>query len=78
MKHQHRWSSVAHLDGCHVYSWHYSCLCGASRSTGVERTFADDDGMSMAMWFEESCERCQELADGAPPKDWDEITEAEG
>jgi hypothetical protein len=73
--HDHRWRSVGHLDGCHAYSWAYSCLCGASRSTGAERDFKGEEGMSM-VWVEESCERCQELLDGAEPKDWDEITEA--
>ena len=75
-EHQHTWTGVAHLDGCHAYSWAYSCLCGASRNTGGERDFRGEDGMSYAMWFEETCERCRELADGAEPQQWDEIVEA--
>ena len=71
-EHEHVWSAVVHLDGCHAFSWSYSCPCGASRNTGCERDFKDDD-MSYAMWFEESCERCNELMDGAEPKSWDEI-----
>jgi hypothetical protein len=75
-EHTHTWLGLAHLDGCHHYSWTYRCLCGAGRTTGAERSFSDLDGMSYAMWFEESCARCNELANGAEPKEWDEIMEA--
>jgi len=74
-EHQHTWHMVAHLDGCHLASWSYNCPCGAIRNCGHERDFAAEGGMSMAMWFEESCERCNELADGDPPQEWDEVTE---
>lgn len=75
-EHQHIWSGIAHLDGCHSYSWHYTCPCGAARHRGGERDFSGD-GMSTAMWFEESCARCQELLEGAEPKEWDEVVEPE-
>jgi len=75
MTHQHTWNLAAHLDGCHAASWAYTCPCGATRHAGHERDFHAEGGMGMAMWFEESCERCNELADGAEPKEWDEITE---
>jgi hypothetical protein len=74
-EHQHTWSFRAHLDGCHIASWAYSCPCGATRATGHERDFQDPHDMSYAHWFEETCERCNELADGAEPKEWDEIEE---
>jgi hypothetical protein len=74
-EHQHIWTSIAHLDGCHLFSWTHRCPCGAVRYQAAERAFADEDGLSFAMWFEESCERCQELAAGAEPREWDDITE---
>jgi len=75
--HEHTWLGRAHFDGCHAYSWHYTCLCGASRKVGEERSFTDLDGLTAAMWFEESCLRCQELMAGAEPEEWDEIVEAD-
>ena len=72
-EHQHVWSLASHLDGCHAASWAYTCTCGASRHAGHERDFREP--MLMAHWFEESCTRCNELADGAQPEEWDEVTE---
>lgn len=73
MKHAHTWNLAAHLDGCHAANWAYTCTCGASRHTGFERDFQDP--MDYGHWFEESCERCNELVAGATPDEWDEVTE---
>lgn len=74
-EHGHTWHLVSHLDGCHMATWAYTCPCGASRHTGYERDIAADPE-GWWIWAEETCQRCQELAEGAEPDEWDEIEEA--
>lgn len=54
-----------HMDGCHWYTFAYSCACGASLNTTDERSIADDPWSGV--WYDESgeCDRCRELRDGA-------------
>ena len=77
-KHEHRWKTVFHLDGCHFYSWSYACACGATASTYSERSIADDPYSMVWMDSEgrEPCSRCEELIAGAIPKHEKTITPA--
>jgi hypothetical protein len=74
-EHSHVWLLKAHLDGCHSFGSFFTCLCGATRSSGSERDLADDP--YSAMMQDEDCERCQELLAGATPKSWDEVLPGE-
>jgi len=71
VSHQHSWRRVRHLDGCHYYTSHYLCDCGAVRVTRDERDTREDEYSSL--WFLAECERCMELADGAEPLHSDEV-----
>lgn len=69
----HRWRMMIHADGCHFFSSSYSCRdCGAAFNITCERTPNDDPWSSLWMMDEDGgpiCERCEELLDGAEPKE---------
>lgn len=76
-QHEHLWTPVAHVDGCHWYSWSYGCTCGATRVFRSERDI-EADGYS-AVWMAheggERCVRCEQLMGGEKPQHSDEIVE---
>lgn len=70
--HKHEWRGVMHADGCHFYTWAYSCACGASATTRTERDIQGDP--YSAVWMDEDgipeedrCGRCVELRAGSKP-----------
>ena len=74
--HAHMWRGIAHLDGCHWYSWTYACECGATRELWSERDL--EANSYSAVWMvregdEEPCDRCDALMAGAEPQHRDEI-----
>ena len=76
--HEHAWKAVAHIDGCHYYSWAYKCACGATASTYAERDVKADPYSFVWMAPDEGndCPRCAELIAGAKPKHERNVTEA--
>ena len=75
-QHTHRWQLTAHVDGCHFYESFYTCECGATRSSGSERT-TEDPWSSIHWMMDPDCERCQDLLAGADPKSWDKVLPSE-
>jgi hypothetical protein len=70
-KHEHKWQSVVHMDGCHFYTNSYRCTvpgCKVTATTTTERDLALDP--YGAMWLrdgsdgDEPCERCKQLSSG--------------
>jgi hypothetical protein len=60
--HAHVWQMRIHMDGCHQYSNHYQCACGAHRVSGGERQFYRRGKPTMSiLWVLEDCERCNQL-----------------
>lgn len=67
--HEHKWKTLAHLDGCHYYAWNYACECGATASQHYERDVEFDP--YSAVWMDpegrEPCTRCEQLLGGERP-----------
>jgi hypothetical protein len=72
---EHRWRMTIHADGCHFFTFAYTCVdCGAGLASITERDFNGDPYSAVWMdpdvWEGEDggCERCAELRDGAEPE----------
>lgn len=67
--HQHQFRLHAHIDGCHFWQSIYTCPCGAVETRGAERDFLGDGDPYSAVWVVDECKRCQELLEGAKPRE---------
>jgi hypothetical protein len=63
LPHVHRWRMLMHVDGCHWFTFSYTCECGATMNSRDERD-PEFDPWSV-MWYADDCGRCNELAKGA-------------
>lgn len=73
--HQHRFTLVTHIDGCHFYTSHYACGCGAYITTYDERD-PREDPYSM-VWMEPSYQLVTRDKRGRFVKPHEEIVECE-
>jgi hypothetical protein len=64
--HKHQFVQTMHMDGCHWFASSYECECGAQAGTTNERSSKGD--AYAVMWLEPGCERCEELRNGARPR----------
>lgn len=61
--HDHIWTATMHMDVCHHYSNHFSCVCGAKRVRGGERPFYYRGKPTYSIvWVLEDCDRCKALS----------------
>lgn len=79
--HEHRFEFTAHADGCHWFVTTAVCGCGATLRQTSERD-AQEDGYSRLWMMDEdgapTCERCEELLDGAEPEHRSEVFMPDG